>query len=92
MIWWIRLGWRLRRIRPEMEKLTHMKFSVNWMIQLISVVGHAAAQAIDVLPGKAKLWASVTLAAAQGLTAVLAHFANPDGTPVELPYQPKQRD
>jgi hypothetical protein len=35
------------------------------------------------LPGKGKFWAMVALAAVQGVTAVLAHFANPDDTPVE---------
>jgi hypothetical protein len=28
----------------------------------------------------------VVVAAGQGVTAVLAHFANPDGTPAEAPY------
>jgi len=28
----------------------------------------------------------VVLSVVQGLTAVLAHFANPDGTPAAAPY------
>lgn len=63
-----------------------MKFSVNAVIQLVALIGQAAAQASDVLPGKGRLYASVVLAAAQGIVAVLAHFANPDGSPASKPY------
>lgn len=64
-----------------------LKFSVNAVIQIVGVVGHAAAQLSDVLPPEGKFWASVVLAAAQGVAGVLAHFVNPDGSPASMPYR-----
>lgn len=87
MWWWLKLGWKLRPILKQAEKLD-MKLSVNSIIQLLAVIGQAAAQASDVLPGKGKVWASVTLAAVQGAIAILAHFRNPDGSPATEPYRP----
>jgi hypothetical protein len=63
-----------------------MKFSVNATIQALALVAHALNATVDLLPPEAKFWAMVALSAVQGLTAVLAHFANPDGTPAAVPY------
>ena len=63
-----------------------MKFSVNATIQALALVAHALNATVDLMPPEAKFWAMVVLSAVQGVTAVLAHFANPDGTPVTLPY------
>ena len=69
-----------------------LKFSVNAVIQVVGVIGHAAAQLSDVLSPKGKFWAGVVLAAAQGVAGVLAHFANPDGSPAALPYRKGDND
>jgi len=74
MIRELRLWWRLRPLVHQFQELTKMKFSLNVAIQMLA------------LPGRGKFWAMVGLSAVQGLTAVLAHFANPDGTPAEAPY------
>jgi len=66
-----------------------MKFSVNVAIQMLALVAQAINVTQDLLPERGKFWAMVGLSAVQGLTAVLAHFANPDGTPVEAPYVKK---
>ena len=63
-----------------------MKFSVNVGIQMLALVAQGLNATADVLPGKGKFWAMVGLSAVQGLTAVLVHFVNPDGTPAEAPY------
>ena len=76
----------------EVEKMKGLKFSVNAVIQVVGVIGHAAAQLSDVLSPEGKFWASVVLAAAQGVVGVLAHFANPDGSPVALPYRKEDND
>ena len=55
-------------------------------IQILALVAQGLNASIDLLPGRGKFWAMVGLSAVQGLTAVLAHFANPDGTPAEAPY------
>lgn len=44
---------------------------------------------MDLLPAKGKFWAMVGLSAVQGVTAVLAHFVNPDGTPAEAAHAKK---
>lgn len=90
MLWWLRLGWRLRPFLKRLEAMQPMKLSVNTIIQLAALVAQAAAQASDVLPGRGKLWASVTVTAAQAVVAVLAHFRNPDGSPATLPYRPQR--
>lgn len=63
-----------------------MKFSVNATIQALALAAQAINATLDVLPPRGRFWAMVALSAIQGLTAVLAHFANPDGTPAEAPY------
>jgi len=63
-----------------------MRFSVNVAIQMLALVAQAINATQDLLPGRAKFWAMVVLSVVQGVTAVLAHFANPDGTPAAAPY------
>lgn len=84
-----RLMLRLNSILKEFEKMKGMKFSVNFLIQALGVIGHAAVQLSDLLPPEYKVWASVTVAAVQGLTGILAHFRNPDGSPASEPYRTK---
>jgi hypothetical protein len=66
-----------------------MKCSVNVAIQVLAIVAQGINATQDLLPGKSKFWALVVLSAVQGVTAVLAHFANPDGTPAKTPYTTK---
>jgi hypothetical protein len=89
--WWIKLGWRLRRLRPEVEKLASMKFGVNAAIQTLALIAQAALQASDILPGRGRFYASLVVTVAQAGVAVLSHFSNPDGSSVRLPYEPEKR-
>jgi hypothetical protein len=86
MWWWLKLGWRLRKLKPELEAILRMKFSLNAVVQLLALAGQGIVQVQDMLPPRGKFWAAVSLAAVQGLVGVLAHFANPDGTPASQPY------
>ncbi len=86
MIREIRLWWRVRPVLERFQELTKMKFSVNVVIQMLALVAQGLNATQDLLPPKGKFWAMVALSAVQGLTAVLAHFANPDGTPAQAPY------
>ncbi len=63
-----------------------MKFSVNVVIQMLALVAQGINATQDVLPPHGRFWAMVALSAVQGVTAVLAHFVNPDGTPAETSY------
>lgn len=64
-----------------------MKFSVNVAIQMLALAAQGLNQTVDLLPPRGRFWAMVALSAVQGLTAVLAHFINPDGTPATEPYR-----
>lgn len=68
-----------------------MKVSVNMVLQLAALIAQAANQVYDLLPEQGKFWAAVTIAAAQGITGVLAHFVNPDGTSAKKPYVKKEK-
>jgi hypothetical protein len=89
MIRELRIYVRLRPLINRFQELTKMKFSVNVMIQMLALAAQGINATQDLLPGKGKFWAMVALSVVQGATAVLAHFANPDGTPAEAPYVKK---
>jgi hypothetical protein len=61
-----------------------MKCSVNVAIQVLAIVAQGINATQDLLPARGRFWAMVVLSAVQGATGVLAHFVNPDGTPVEV--------
>jgi hypothetical protein len=65
-----------------------MKFSTNVVIQILALVAQAANATMDLLPSpKAKAIAAGVIALAQGISAALAHWTNPDGSDVTLPYE-----
>ncbi|MBX9601428.1 MAG: hypothetical protein K2X35_10495 [Bryobacteraceae bacterium] len=77
----LRIWLRLRPMMNKFQELTRMKFSVNVAIQMLALAAQGLNATVELLPGRGKFWAMVGLSAVQGVTAVLAHFANPDGTP-----------
>jgi hypothetical protein len=86
MIRELRVYWRLQPLIERFQELTKMKFSVNVAIQMLALAAQGINATQDLLPPKGRFWAMVALSAVQGVTAVLAHFVNPDGTPAEAPY------
>jgi len=82
----LRILWRLRPIIQRFKELSKMKFSVNVAIQMLALAAQGLNATMDLLPPRGRFWAMVGLSAVQGVAAVLAHFANPDGTPAEAPY------
>jgi hypothetical protein len=89
MIRELRIWLRLRPLINQFQELTKMRFSVNVLIQMLALVAQGLNASLDLLPAKGKFWAMVGLSVVQGVTAVLAHFANPDGTPAEAAYAKK---
>jgi hypothetical protein len=85
----LRIWLRLRPIMNRFQELTKMKFSVNVLIQMLALAAQGLNATMELLPGRGKFWAMVGLSAVQGVTAVLAHFANPDGTPAQVAYLKK---
>jgi hypothetical protein len=85
----LRIWLRLRPMMNKFQELTRMKFSVNVAIQMLALAVQGLNATVELLPGRGKFWAMVGLSAVQGVTAVLAHFANPDGTPAQVAYLKK---
>jgi hypothetical protein len=85
----LRIWLRLRPIMNSFQELTKMKFSMNVAIQMLALAAQGLNATVELLPGRGKFWAMVGLSAVQGVTAVLAHFANPDGTPAQVAYLKK---
>jgi hypothetical protein len=85
----LRIWLRLRPIMKRFQELTRMKFSVNVAIQMLALAAQGLNATMELLPGRGKFWAMVGLSAVQGVTAVLAHFANPDGKPAQVAYLKK---
>ncbi len=86
MIRELRIYLRLRPLVERFQELNKMKFSVNVVIQMLALMAQGVNATLDLLPARGRFWAMVGLSVVQGVTAVLAHFANPDGTPAEAPY------
>lgn len=84
-----KIYWRLRPVIKGFKEVSQMRFSVNFIVQILALAAHGLNQVTDLLPPKGKFWATVALSAIQGTAGVLAHFANPDGTPAEAPYVKK---
>jgi hypothetical protein len=85
----LRIWLRLPPIINKFQELTKMKFSVNVLIQMLALAAQGLNATVELLPGRGKFWAMVGLSAVQGVAAVLAHFANPDGTPAQVAYLKK---
>ena len=86
-----RLYLRLAPIFDEIERVAGMKFSVNMILQIAALVAQGANATMPLLPPNLQKWAVVTLTAVQGISAVLAHFSNPDGTSARAAYEPAKR-
>jgi len=63
-----------------------MTVNTNAVTQTLMLIMQCLNATVPVLPPRGRFWALVGLSAVQGATGVLAHFANPDGTPAEAPY------
>jgi hypothetical protein len=79
-------------LSPEFQHQARlvMKFSVNTLIQILALSGQVLNSTQDLVPPEHKVWVSVALSIMQGTAAMLAHYANPDGTPATEPYVKKQ--
>ncbi len=82
----LRLYFRLRPVLKGLKEVSKMKLSVNAVVQALALIAQGINATQDILPPEGRFWALVILSAVQGTVAVLAHFANPDGTPASAPY------
>ena len=64
-----------------------MKLSVNVVIQVLSSIAQIVNLASGIVPAKYQVYILATLSAIQGLTGVLVHFSNTDGTSQKIAYK-----
>ena len=63
-----------------------MKLSWNLAIQGLSTAAQGLNAVGSLLPPKYQIMATMTITLIQAISAFLAHFANPDGTPAAAAY------
>ena len=63
-----------------------MKFKMNLFLQVLGTVMQGLMAVSPMMTGKSKIAAEITVAAAKGVVAAVAHYSNPDGTKAEEPY------
>jgi len=65
-----------------------LTLSVNTFIQVLALIVQYLNVAAGIVPQKYQPWIAGALVVMQGLVGILAHFANPDGTPAKVAYLP----
>lgn len=61
----------------------------NWLIQAGAVIAHSGVALTDLVPADAKTGAVLAIAAVQAVSALIAHYRNPDGTRARSRWEPK---
>ena len=76
----------LRKVFAQFAAEMKMKFSVNLVVQVICTL----VQGLDAISGeltpKQREVAALVVGVLQAVSALLAHFTNPDGTPASQAY------
>ena len=93
-IWlWLKIGHILRPLASSIQKLekvrleNKMTVNANYLIQVIALLLQTLNQLAAILPPKGQFWATVIITGLQGVSAVLAHFKNPDGTTAKVAWE-----
>jgi hypothetical protein len=63
-----------------------MKLSVNVVIQVLGTIVQVVNLVSGVVPKDFEWVVAGVVGVIQAVTGILAHFANPDGTPAAAPY------
>lgn len=64
-----------------------MKFSFNAVVQVLGTVAQGANSFGGFVPARYQVPFALGVGALQAVTALLSHFANPDGTPAAVAYK-----
>ncbi len=82
------------KLRPYIKKLkeqSHMKFSWNLVLQVIATGVQAANALTPMLPEKQRGTLALVVGVLQSISALIAHYSNPDGTPAAVAYLPTKK-
>jgi hypothetical protein len=82
----LRILARLQPVIKQLETLAQMKFSWNVVLQGLATAAQGLNAIGALLPPKYQIMATMTITLIQAISAFLAHFANPDGTPAATAY------
>jgi hypothetical protein len=63
-------------------------FSVNFIVQILGVALQGANFFSGMVPAEYQPVLAAVVTIIQGVSALLAHFKNPDGTPAAVAYRP----
>ena len=61
-----------------------MKLNINVILQVLALIAQGLNQVSGIVPMKYQFYVAVAISIVQGIIAVMAHFANTDGTPQVL--------
>lgn len=85
----IKLYFKLKPLIDQVEKEMTMKFSTNMLMQILATVGQIFNQVGGFIPTKYQPVIAGILGGAQLIVGGLAHYSNPDATPVSTPFVAK---
>lgn len=79
-----------KKVDPQLKilqkEISGMTININAGIQILSTVAQIVNIVSPVIPDNKKIWATTVLSIIQALTALFAHYSNPDGTPAAEPF------
>jgi hypothetical protein len=84
----IRLYFKLRPYIAQLQKEMTMKLSTNMVVQVIATAVQAANAASPMFTPKVQGSIAAVVGVLQAISACIAHFSNPDGTPATTAYKP----
>lgn len=82
----LRIYFRLRPYIRAFREITKMRFSINIVIQSLAIAAQALNAIGDFVSPKSKPLVAGIVGIVQALTAFLAHYNNPDGSPAAEAY------
>ncbi len=63
-----------------------MKISTNFGVQILGIILQLVNSYGAMVPAKYQFWVTGIVGIAQGISAIVSHYSNPDGTKAALPY------
>lgn len=84
-----RVYFKIKPLLDQLEKEITMKFSTNMLLQILGTCGQIFNQVGGMIPTKYQGLVAGILGGTQLIVGGLAHYSNPDATPVSTPFVEK---
>lgn len=92
LIFWFKIYRIFSPILKQIGKMGSMKLNVNVILQVLALIAQGLNQVSGIVPMKWQFYVAVAISIVQGIIAVMAHFANTDGTKQVLGLTPEQTE